>query len=80
MSNVKDVKLNLNTNQYDKVHMPTNQHYVSSPYIYGLAMYDIGYIVLVEGKDFVSLKSKVNTLGTPYNSDIYVHSILGPWN
>lgn len=43
-------------------------------------MYDIGYIVLVEGKDFVSLKWKVNTLGTPYNSDIYIHSILGPWN
>lgn len=43
-------------------------------------MYDIGYIVLVECKDFVSLKSKVNMLGTPYNLDIYVHSILGPWH
>lgn len=43
-------------------------------------MYDIGYIVLVEGKDFVSLKWKMNTLGAPYNSDIYIHSILGPWN
>lgn len=33
--------------------------------------------VLVVGKDFVSLKLKVSTLGTPYNLDIYVHSIVG---
>lgn len=43
-------------------------------------MYDDGrwlLSVLVVGKDFVSLKLKVSTLGTPYNLDIYVHSIVG---